>query len=365
MKLSQSSPVFFFCQNLFRLFCLSIVLISCAKEDVKPLLSAYGNGLWVVNEGPFGSGTGTLTWISRDGNRIEQDVFGKVNQRPLGNIAQSMQSRGNQGLIVVNNAGKLEWVNLQTMVSEGMLQGLALPSAVVVDPVRGKAYVSEWIRFGGSGRVAVIDLVSRQKIKDIPVGPFPDALLLANQQLWVANGDSNFVTVVDINADTVLTHLEVGDRPNSMVAWQNKVVVMCGGRPSWAGIETGGSIHLCSTTPLRVVEEDTFVLHGQHPKDMILMPSGDAVLYQLEATNGFGLQQLGLPWASAPINPGLPLFPKVFYHIAFDPYGNRSFYATDAGNFGQAGKCYRFNGQWSPVDSFTTGIAPGHLFFVP
>ena len=346
---------------------LSVTLLfsSCTKEEVPSPTLKYTRGFWVVNEGPFGAGTGTLTWIARDGSRVEQDVFGRVNQRPLGNIAQSMQGLGNLGLIAVNNAGKLEWVNLQTMVSEGTLQGLALPSAVAVDAVRGKAYVSEWVSFAGNGRIAVIDLLTRLKVKEIPVGPFPDALLLTGSQLWVANGDSNFVSVVDTQADTLIANLIVGDRPNSLVAWQNNVAVLCGGRPSWAGIETAGSLHLFSTNSLQGLASNSFALPDQHPKDMVMMPAGNAVLYQLESNQNAGLHRLDLPWTNATVNPGTPLIPRVFYHIAWDPYGDRSLVATDAGNFAEAGKAYRFNNQWALVDSFVTGIGPGHVVFVP
>ena len=344
---------------------MALLNSSCTKVEVPPPSSNYTHGFWVVNEGPFGSGTGTITWIARDGSRVEQDVFGRVNQRPLGNIAQSMQGQGNLGLILINNAGRLEWVNLQTMASEGTLQGLALPSAVAVDAVRGKAYVSEWVSFAGTGRISVIDLVSRLKVKEIPVGPFPDALLLTGSQLWVANGDSNFVSVLDATADTLIANLVVGDRPNSLIAWQNSVAVLCGGRPAWAGPETAGSVHLFSTNSLQSLASNTFALPGQHPKDMVMMPSGNAVLYQLESDQNAGLHRLDLPWPNATINPGTPLIPRVFYHIAWDPYGERSLVATDAGNFAQAGKCYRYNNQWSLLDSFATGIGPGHVFFVP
>lgn len=346
-------------------FGLLFLLLSCSKDEVNPPLPGYTDGLWVVNEGPFGSGTGTLTWIARNGSRVEQDVFARINQRPLGNIAQSMQGNGNMGLVVVNNAGKVEWVNLQTMTSEGTLQGLALPSALAVDAVRRKAYVSEWVSFGANGRIAVIDLQTRLKVKEIPVGPFPDALLLTGSKLWVANGDSNFVSVVDVNTDTLITQLELGDRPNSLVAWDNKVAVLCGGRPSWAGVETGGSLHLLDANSFNIIQSRSFPLANQHPKDLLLTPNGDALLYQLEANQNSGLQRIDLPLSTGPVYPGSPLIPRIFYHISFDPYGSRSLVGTDAGNFVQAGKCYRFNSQWSPVDSFATGIGPGHVFFVP
>jgi hypothetical protein len=55
----------------------------------------------------------------------------------------------------------------------------------------------------------------------------------------------------------------------------------------------------------------------------------------------------------------------LFYHTAFDPSGSRYLVTTDAGDFASAGKVFRWNSQGALVDSFTTGIAPGHVVFVP
>jgi YVTN family beta-propeller protein len=153
----------------------------------------------------------------------------------MGNIAQSMVIQSNLGLVVLNNAGRVEWVNPQTMQSIGSTTGFELPSVVVVDPMRAKAYVTEWVRFGAAGRVAVIDWASKQVLTRLTVGPFPDALALAGNRLVVANGDTNTVTLVDTEADTVLQTITVGDRPNSLVVLGNTVAVLCGGRPSWSG----------------------------------------------------------------------------------------------------------------------------------
>jgi YVTN family beta-propeller protein len=341
------------------------LLTSCQKDPVPPPASAYNNGFWVVNEGPFGSGTGTLTWVARDGSRTEQDVFGRVNQRPLGNIAQSMLIHGGVGMVVLNNAGRLEWVNPATMQSLGSLSGFELPSAVALDPIRSKVYVSEWVRFGGAGRVAILDWGSRQVLKRIPVGPFPDALALSGQRLVVANGDSNTVTLVDTEADTVLKTITVGDRPNSLVVLGQTVAVLCGGKPSWVGTETPGSLHVLRLSDGESLAQLTWGRSDDHPKDLLLTPDGETLLYQLESPVRSGLHRISLPLSSGTINPTQPWLNRLFYHTAFDPSGSRYLVTTDAGDFASSGKVFRWNLQGVLVDSFATGIAPGHVVFVP
>jgi YVTN family beta-propeller protein len=342
------------------------LMSSCQKDPIPPTVSTFNQGFWVVNEGPFGSGTGTLTWVARDGSRTEQDVFGRVNQRPLGNIAQNMLIHGGIGMVVLNNAGRLEWVNPTTMQSLGSLSGFELPSAVAMDPIRSKAYVSEWVRFGGAGRVAVVDWGSRQVLKRIPVGPFPDALVVSGNRLVVANGDSNTVTLVDTESDTVVQTLTVGDRPNSLVVLGPHVIVLCGGQPAWRGSETPGSLHWIRLSDGLLMGQATWGRNDDHPKDLLLTPDGDALLYQLESPERPGIHRISLPLG--PLNiiqPTQPWINRLFYHTAYDPYGSRYLVTTDAADFASAGKIFRWNQQGALVDSFTAGIAPGHVVFVP
>jgi YVTN family beta-propeller protein len=231
--------------------------------------------------------------------------------------------------------------------------------------MRAKAYVTEWVRFGAAGRVAVIDWSSKQVLTRIPVGPFPNALAVAGNRLVVANGDTNTVTLVDTEADTVLQTITVGDRPNSMVVLGTTVAVLCGGRPSWSGPETAGSLHLLRLSDGESLAQLTWGRIDDHPKDLLLLPTGDGLMYQLESPVRSGLHRLNLPFSSGTVNPNQPWVNRLFYHMAFDPQENRYLVTTDAGDFASAGKVFRWNSQGALVDSFTTGIAPGHVVFVP
>lgn len=84
----------------------SILLLACTKENAtpEPDNGKYESGVMVINEGPFGSGTGTLDFYNRVTNTYETNIFEKVNNRPLGNIVQSYSKNANMGFVVVNNA---------------------------------------------------------------------------------------------------------------------------------------------------------------------------------------------------------------------------------------------------------------------
>ena len=70
----------------------------------------------VVNEGQFGYGTSSITLFSKQGN-VQQDVFRKVNNRPMGDVAQSMTRIGDNLYVPLNNSKKLEVFNHETFES--------------------------------------------------------------------------------------------------------------------------------------------------------------------------------------------------------------------------------------------------------
>jgi YVTN family beta-propeller protein len=286
---------------------------------------------------------------------VQQDVFEQANGRPLGNVGQSMASFGAQGLIVVNNANKVEVVDLKDFKSVGTIEGLALPSEILVPGNSGKAYVTEWVSFSGAGRVSVIDIASRSILRTIAVGQFPNAITLHNNRIYVANSNENTVTEISLNADTVLRTITVGDRPNGFVAIGNELLVLCGGNPSWTGSETAGSIATISGTQTTVVNfpDATF-----HPSNFTIHPSGNAVLY--EVNGAIYSQSLPVPASIVPAN---PLINRGFYHFSLDPTADGLLYGTDAGDFASNGWIFRYERNFSLKDSIPAGIAPGYIHF--
>ena len=335
----------------------ALIFLGCGKDEPAPTPDfEYTSGIYVINEGPFAQGTGSITYKSRDGKTLEQDVFGTVNGRPLGNIAQRMGIWGTSGLIVVNNAGTIEWVNLADFRLKGTTSGLELPSAMLIDTARGLAYVTEWVSFTDHGRVALIDLNSRQIIQRFDVGQFPNALALQGNRLLVANSNENTLSEIDLDNRTILGNINVGDRPNSFVRHGSELWVLCGGTPSWAGVETPGSLWQIAPSPLKAYN---LPLATQHPADIGLHPDGQHFFARFDAglamlTPNDSLNRLDVQAVTT----------RNLYHVSVDPFDPRGrIYGTDAGNFQSNGKVIVYDPSFVAVDSFMAGVGPGFIAY--
>lgn len=343
--------------SLLALLASSLFFTACKEEITTPPVpdpvAAYGSGIFVVNEGPFQNGTGTITFINRSTSAIQQDVFQAANGRPLGNVAQSMASYQNTGMLVVNNAGKVEFVDLKDFKSTGVIENMALPSAITVAGSTGKAYVTEWVSFSGNGRVAVIDIATKQVLRRIDVGAFPNAVTWHNNRIYVANSNQNTVVEIDAQADTIVRSHTVGDRPNSMISVGNSLYVLCGGTPSWAGTETAGAVAIIAGTQVSI---SNFSAVTMHPTHLTLHPNGSSFLYQLSD----GVYSISTN-VSGTINPGSPVIARSFYHFSADPQG--LLYGTDAKDFVSNGVILRYERNFALKDSLSAGIAPGSIYY--
>ena len=74
------------------MFALAItVLSSCKKDNIDEIYVAgnYEDGYFVTNEGNFGTGNGSISFVDEYG-AVENDVFASINSFALGDVVQSM-----------------------------------------------------------------------------------------------------------------------------------------------------------------------------------------------------------------------------------------------------------------------------------
>lgn len=213
-----------------------LFLTSCDKEDEpnEAPKGAYEKGVFILNEGGFGTPTSEVSYLSRDAKTFSPEVFKQVNGRPLGDAGQSIMFVGDKAYIAVNNSEKIEVVNANTFASVGVINGLKIPRYMAALNAT-KAYVTEYVGYGfqgytGTGRVSVLNLATNTVTKTINVGLLPEGLLLYNGKLYVANSDGNTVSVINTTSDEVETTLTVGQAPKHLVLdGNNKIWVLRGG----------------------------------------------------------------------------------------------------------------------------------------
>ena len=88
------------------LLIISFTFFSCSKENINiNNNNQFSSGYFVTNEGNFGSGNGSLSYVD-DNNQVTNNVFSSINSFPLGDVVQSMSIINDNAYIVVNGSAK-------------------------------------------------------------------------------------------------------------------------------------------------------------------------------------------------------------------------------------------------------------------
>ncbi|MDO9257322.1 MAG: hypothetical protein Q7U54_17520 [Bacteroidales bacterium] len=343
---------------LLMILAVIITSTSCTKDEDTSKTGAFSSGIFIVNEGPFQTGTGTITFYNPDSNLVKQDIFEMVNGHPLGNIAQSMTIYNGKGYIVVNNAGTVEVVDLATFKSEATITNLINPSQFLVIDA-SKAYVSDWI-----GHIAVVDLASNTVSRTIPAGTGPDEMLKSGNYVYVANTGGfsvdSTVTVIDFTTDKVIKTIKVGDVPSGLVADGNgRIWVLCKGKgfSGWpqAG-DTHGKLIRIDPNSMAVDYSYDFTASDVHPEKLVINKQ-KSMLYFLY---NYGVYKFNVTLDNAT--------PELFKSRSFYSLGYENstgyLYLSDPKNYVSNGIVLRLNASdGSVVDSIQAGIIPRGFAF--
>ena len=105
--------------RLFLLMALSALMFSCKPDKpVNPSEFNIGSGLLVLNEGNFQYSNASLSFYDIQADTVCNNLFYKVNDAPLGDVAESMALVDGKLYIVVNNSNYIYKVDAKTMVCD-------------------------------------------------------------------------------------------------------------------------------------------------------------------------------------------------------------------------------------------------------
>lgn len=340
---------------------LIVILLSCEKENEYE--RDFRQGVFIVNEGAFRANNGSISWYNPDNKTIINNIFEEVNERPLGDVVQSFGIAGNLGFVVVNNSQKVEIVDLKTFKSKGVISNFTYPRYFTANQVYG--FVSN-----GSmeGSVFIIDLVSLDVIKEIPVGYGPEQMVIAGNKLYVANsggwGFDNTISVIDIGTKQVISTIEVGDVPFALQKdTQNNLWVLCRGKVvydfnTWEITEeTNSRLLKINTNTNAILSDITIGNKGDFFWPTFLTMSGDKSTLYLNELNGV----YSVNVASAVVSAN-PLISGSFSGLGIHPVTNE-FFALKTPDFTSAGTLEIYNNNAHKTGEFNVGIGPNMVVF--
>ncbi len=342
---------------------LATTLVSCKKkktEAVTPVVS-YESGVLVVNEGPFGSGTGTVSHYNKNSQVVTNDIFQLTNQFPLGNIVQSINFINGKGYIVVNNTNKIIIVEQNDFKYTGTITGFASPRTILqID--NDKAYVTEW-GSGGFGKINILNLSTNTISGSIAIQRSgPENMLKKGNLVYVTckggYGADSVVTVINSSTDAIVTNITVGANPDDIKEDINgDIWILCAGKykSDYSSLEIPGSLAKINPTNNAVTTSFSFSSIYSQPAGLELNSAKDKLYFNYDG--GINSQSITTTSLDNTI-----LVARNFYSLGIDPTTN-IIYAGDAGNYSSEGKVIRYSSNGLKIDSLNVGIIPGSFYF--
>lgn len=361
----------YFNHPLYILSLLAIFVASCSKTPIRetPVESPtdttitsvddYSKGIFVINEGNYNWGNASVSYIDNATNTVIQDVYKKVNQRGLGDVAQSMILFKDYGLIVVNNSNRIEVVTLKDFKSYTSISGFYSPRYLeLVDST--KAYVTSLKK-----NIAVIDLTTFTITKEIPIPNWTEVLAKFDHYMFVTSV-GNFsqtndkrkaqIFIIDTKTDLIIDSITTGKEPLGIVIdKKQKIWVLCTG-----GYDFYESPSLIRIDPLlRIVEKTfTFPNDGNLPKKLCINPTGDTIYYIKT-----GVYQMAVTSDDIPSQPYIPSNGRVFYGLSIHPT-NGSIFVSDVLDYVQNGTIYQYNSSKKTLlNTYKVGRIPASFCF--
>lgn len=352
-----------FMNNYFLLFLLIPLLLLASCEKSEQDNRNYTKGIFIVNEGTFGSSNGSISWYNPDEMLVTNNIFEHSNGRPVGDVVQSFGIAGAYGFIVVNNSQKVEVVNLRDFSTKGVIGGLSYPRFFVANETHG------FISNGNmEGTVIVIDMIGFEKIAEIPVGYGPEQMAIVGDFLYVANSggwsNDNTLSVIDVNTKQVIKTIEVGDIPFALQKDnQDNLWVLSRGKvvydfDTWEIIEeTDSRLVKINTVSNEVISNKVIGATGDFSWPASLSVSGDgSTLLLIESGGIYSVN------ANTSIVSTAPVMTGSFQSFAVNPLTNE-FFCLKVPNYTSTGSLEIYSEAGVFLGEFTVGIAPNMVVF--
>ncbi|MCC6721585.1 MAG: hypothetical protein IT243_05240 [Bacteroidia bacterium] len=341
---------------LFLAICFFILTIfSCNDGDKtgKPSDVNKDEGFFVINEGTFGLGNASLSYINilDSSKNSDIDLFFNANNRKVGDVFQSMNFINNNLWLVLNNSGKIEVISSTNYKSTATIKGLKSPR-YTLEVMPDKVYISDLY----SNCISIINSNNFTKTGEIKCNGWTEQMLLADQKVWVTNYNSNFIFIINPITDKISDSLEVAWGGSSIVYDKNgKIWVLCSG--DFIKNKKGG-LFCFDSKSLKKEKEILFDKTDFNPFKLIQNSKNDSLYFVFKGIYKF----------SKNINI-LPDKPFIKENIGSSFYGittnksNGKIYVADAKDFNSKGKIHEYSASGDYIKSYRAGIIPSDFLW--
>ena len=339
------------------LFLILISFISsCHKDKITDLPT--GKGVYIINEGNFNFGNGEVSFYDPNANAVTNNLFQSANGYILGDVAQSMFVKDSIAFIVVNNSAKIELVKLpsfqkiRTITISGSSPRNILP---LNDSI---AYVTELF----AKKIWVLNYITGNVVITITTQGWTENLFKIGNDVFVQQKinstlTSTFATLLKVNTTNHTTQYNNTFEGRDVIG-----IVKDKLNRIWVAVDedTAHSLYAgfyCFDRNLVVQKSFFYSSYSHHPSRLCINSSGEKIVYADKDVFSFTLDENVVP-----VNPVISSSGKNIYAMDIDP-ANDDIYISDALDFVQQSRIYRYDKSGTLIHSFTAGIISGNFAF--
>jgi len=334
---------------------------SCKKAETPPNSPVgsidFTNGILISNEGAFGASNGSISYYNSSLDNVTNELFKKINHRPLGDVVQSIKKHRESAYICVNNSNKVEVVSSTSFREKATITGINQPRYMVANGSTG--YISSW---NNGGEVAVVDLNTNLVSGIITVNSGPEKMAISNNNLYVMNSGGNGVdstiSVIDLNNNTLKTTITLPtyNPTAAVVDLNNNVWVLAKGRTiydaNWNYLGDDPSVLFKINSTTNTIESSTNLFATQHPNNIDISPDGST----LYIGGSWGFKGIYTVNTTTPTTPIAPLINELCYGFLINKDNGNVFILQEASSAN--GKLIRYDSSGTKLGEYTVGIFP-------
>lgn len=319
--------------------------ISCSNDiAVNPIIKT-SEGVFLLSEGSFSAGSSKLSYYDYSNDSFYVNV---VNPYNLGAYPDGMIKYNNNLYLTeqgnFGSAGKIYKSDLNATILSQQSIGV---NPYSLCSANNKIYITN----GPSSKVLIIDPVSLNVIKEISVGAFPQEIMSYNNKVFVCNTSAyggvsdSTVSIIDAGNDVLVNTLKVDRDPSSLAVTNGSMLIVS----SWSA---AGKIYVFETITYTLV--DTLFSPFGFSKDFSVDRNSNDVFF------------IGYDGDIIRLNMDTKQFSKIItkpevnsfiYGYVFD-YMNGKHFLADAKNFISSGSMYVYGANGVLLKQFETGITP-------
>jgi hypothetical protein len=347
--------VYYWCTKYCRCFLwwLSLLLLgACAsdapvlpKQDKEPAQGA--RAVYIANEGNFQWGNATISVYFPDEKLMHHDWFEQQNQRPIGDVLQSLTMIEGRIWAVLNNSGKIEIIDKATGKSTHTIEGLTSPRYLV--QVGGHVLVSDLY----DNAISIVDINSMSISKRVSMPSWTEEMEFTADRIFICMPHNEHVYVLNTDLDIEDSiYLGVGSHASAL------------DKEGMLWVAAAGDSERDEEAALFKIDPNTLAVLSSVP-----LPNTTGLSARLIANNtGDTLwllhQDVYRILPSSEPNPSVMIngTGKAFYGIGLDPH-NSDLYVSDAVDFVSKGELLIFDAQMKAKHQADLGFIPSAFLF--